>query len=347
MQSASRATKGHLLVTGAAGFIGSAFARIARQQGYRVTILDALTYAGRRENLTEILAPGLCELQVGSILDFDFTDQLFQKNQFTGLIHFAAESHVDNSISGPLAFLQTNVFGTFTLLEVVRKHQPANFRFVHVSTDEVFGSLGPDGKFTETTAYAPNSPYSASKAASDHFVRAWHHTYKIPTITTNCSNNYGPRQFPEKFIPVLIHSALAGKPLPIYGQGDNIRDWIHVEDHSRGVLLAFEKGRVGESYCFGGNSERRNLDVAQSVCGILDQLRPRKDGKSYREQIQFVTDRAGHDYRYAIDDSLAVKELGFKRQHARFEDGLHATVKWYLDNTAWTDALLRTKESHK
>lgn len=339
----------HLLVTGAAGFIASSFVRIARHGGYRITILDSLTYAGHVENLSGVLEEGTCDLVQGDIRDFDLVDKLFDKSKFDGVLNFAAESHVDNSISGPRAFVETNIIGTFTLLEVARKYwsqytgaQKDNFRFLHVSTDEVFGELGATGKFSESTPYAPNSPYSASKAGSDHLVRAWHHTYGLPTVTTNCSNNYGPRQFPEKLIPRMIANALEGKSLPVYGNGMNIRDWIHVEDHSRGILLAYEKGKLGETYCFGGNSERNNIDVVKAICKILDRLAPRADKKSHETSIQFVTDRAGHDFRYAIDDSKAERELGFKRAYAQFESGLEQTVEWYLANRAWMDAVVKS-----
>jgi dTDP-glucose 4,6-dehydratase len=338
----------HILVTGAAGFIGSAFVREVLAKGYRVSILDSLTYAGHVENLEEVLKPGTCDFIQGDIRDFSKVDSLFEKNAYDGIVNFAAESHVDNSISGPKAFVETNVLGTFNLLEVSRKHWSAwssekqtQFRFLHVSTDEVFGALGETGKFSETTAYAPNSPYSASKACSDHLVRAWHHTYALPTVTTNCSNNYGPRQFPEKLIPLMIRHAIQGKPLPVYGKGVNIRDWIHVEDHSRGVLLAFEKGRPGGNYCFGGNSERNNLQVVKSICAILDKLSPRKDSRSYEAEIEFVQDRKGHDFRYAIDDSLAQKELGFKRKYENFEQGLEHTVKWYLSHSEWIEQVTK------
>jgi dTDP-glucose 4,6-dehydratase len=340
-------TNKHILVTGAAGFIGSAFARLALEKKYRITILDAMTYAGHIENLEEILAAGSCELVKGDIQDFNLVDSLFLKNDFAGVLNFAAESHVDNSISGPKAFIETNILGTFNLLEVARKHwskwsaeKKAEFRFLHVSTDEVFGQLGATGKFSEVTPYAPNSPYSASKAGSDLLIRAWHHTYGMPTITTNCSNNYGPRQFPEKLIPLMIRHALSGKKLPVYGKGANIRDWIHVEDHSAGVLLAFEKGTPGETYCFGGNSERNNLDVVNKICEILDQKSPRTDGKKHSVGIDFVQDRLGHDFRYAIDDSYAQKKLGFTRKYKNFEEGLQQTIEWYLKNQAWSEKVL-------
>jgi dTDP-glucose 4,6-dehydratase len=340
----------HLLVTGGAGFIGSNFVELARQRNYRITILDALTYAGHRANFSHLLEPGLCELHEGRIEDASVVEKLFQQNQFDGVIHFAAESHVDNSITGPRAFLVTNIMGTFELLEGARRYWnqaskeiQKSFRFVHVSTDEVFGSLGETGKFNEETPYAPNSPYSSSKAGSDHLARAWFHTYGLPTLITNCSNNYGPRQFPEKLIPRMITNALKGESLPVYGKGANIRDWIHVQDHCAGVLLAFEKGTPGEAYCFGGNSERNNLDVVKQICQILNGLRPRPDQKSYEESIRFVEDRLGHDFRYAIDDQKSEKELGFQRKYSNFEKGLEQTVKWYLENQKWIEAVSSKK----
>jgi dTDP-glucose 4,6-dehydratase len=331
--------QGHLFVTGAAGFIGSAFVRKALEQSFRVTILDQLTYAGKMENIIEVLQPGLCEFIQGDICDFALLEHLFSREQFTGVVHFAAESHVDHSISGPKKFIETNIHGTFALLEVARTYFHAipshqewkkTFRFLHVSTDEVFGSLGDTGKFTEKTPYAPNSPYAASKASSDHLVRAWYHTYGLPVLITNCSNNYGPRQLPEKMIPLMITHAVAGKPLPVYGTGKNVRDWIHVEDHVAGILLALEKGRMGHAYCFGGASERTNLQVVHFICEVLDQVRPRSDGRSYADFIEFVEDRAGHDFRYAIDDQKAVQELGFQRKYIDFEEGLRQTIGWYL-----------------
>jgi dTDP-glucose 4,6-dehydratase len=333
-----------LLVTGAAGFIGSQFVRTAQDgilDSGPIIVLDKLTYAGHPANLEGVNA----ELVQGDICDFQLVDQLFAKHKFSAVVHFAAESHVDNSISGPEAFIKTNVIGTFNLLEVSRKHwttrtsaEKEKFRFVHVSTDEVFGALGETGKFSEETAYAPNSPYSASKAGSDHLARAWFHTYGMPTVTTNCSNNYGPRQFPEKLIPRMITNALSGKNLPVYGKGANIRDWIHVEDHSNGVKLALTKGNPGETYCFGGNSERNNLDVVNSICAAMDELKPLPSG-SYRSRIEFVADRAGHDFRYAIDDSKAAKELGFTRKYKNFEQGLAETIKWYLANDSWLQTI--------
>lgn len=341
-----------ILVTGGAGFIGSSFVRIALEK-YNVVILDALTYAGRIENLSEVLQEGRCEFVKGDIRDFNLVESLLGKYNIKSLVHFAAESHVDNSISGPKVFMETNIMGTFNLLEVARKYWSAmtdenkkQFRFVHVSTDEVFGTLGETGYFSETTAYAPNSPYSSSKASSDMLARAWFHTYSLPVIITNCSNNYGPRQFPEKLIPRMILNALTNKKLPVYGEGKNIRDWIHVEDHSRGVLLALEKGRLGESYCFGGRSERRNIDLVKNLCRELDQVHPRSDGNKHESSIEFVKDRMGHDYRYAIDDSKAEKELGFSRKYKNFEDGLKQTIEWYLKNQAWVESI-HTKGERK
>jgi dTDP-glucose 4,6-dehydratase len=331
-----------LLVTGAAGFIGSSFVREALNQDHKIYVLDILTYAGHIENIDELIEKKQIQFIKEDICNFESNLKILTEYQIDGVVNFAAESHVDNSIHGPKDFIQTNIMGTFALLEASRSYwntlsesTRTNFRFLQVSTDEVFGSLGDTGKFSETTSYQPNSPYSASKAAADHLVRAWHHTYKLPTITTNCSNNYGPRQFPEKLIPLMINHALTGKALPVYGNGSNIRDWIHVEDHAAGVLLALTKGKPGSTYCFGGNSERNNLHVVQTLCKMLDRLQARADKKSYAEQISFVTDRAGHDWRYAIDDSLAQKELGFNRKYRNFEEGLEQTIKWYLANQGW------------
>ena len=329
----------HWLVTGGAGFIGSCFVERAVEQGHRVTVLDVLTYAGRRENLTGIQGPGSWELIEGDICDAKLVTSILKKSPVDAVLNFAAESHVDRSIHAPNAFIQTNIVGVYTLLSCVREYWNAltptaksAFRFLQVSTDEVYGSLGDTGYFTEQTNMAPNSPYSASKASADLLVRAWHHTYGLPTLVTNCSNNYGPRQFPEKLIPRMILCAVNGEALPVYGDGKNIRDWIHVDDHCAGIALALEKGRVGETYCFGGRSERNNLQVVHAICDQLDQESPRKDGKSHATSIQFVEDRLGHDRRYAIDDTKAEKELGFSRKYPSFEDGLKATVQWYLRN---------------
>jgi dTDP-glucose 4,6-dehydratase len=332
-----------ILVTGAAGFIGSNFVEIALNKGYSVVGYDALTYAGHLENLEAFQTNPKFKFIKGDILDGALFLKTLNEHQVNWVAHFAAESHVDKSISGPKAFIETNVNGTFTILNASRDYfdklsgdTKSTFRFLHVSTDEVFGTLGATGKFTETTPYQPNSPYSASKAGSDLLVRAWFHTYGLPTLITNCSNNYGSKQFPEKLIPHMIFCALQGKALPVYGKGDNIRDWIHVKDHAGGVLLALEKGKVGETYCFGGNSERTNLEVVHALCKILTELKPSLNQKPYDSLIAFVTDRPGHDFRYAIDDTKAQKELGFNRQFARFEDGLKDTVKWYLANLEWS-----------
>ncbi len=330
-----------LLVTGGAGFIGSNFVEIAIQRGHKVIVLDVLTYAGHRKNLEGFAGPGELQLVVGNICDFDLTLRLLKEHQVDQLVHFAAESHVDRSIDGPAAFIETNITGTFQLLSATLNYwkglSPAHrerFRYLQVSTDEVYGSLGATGQFSETTPYAPNSPYSASKAAGDHLVRAWHHTYGLPTLTSNCSNNYGPRQFPEKLIPTMITRALTNQPLPVYGDGGNVRDWIHVIDHCNGIFLALEKGTPGSTYCFGGHAERNNLQVVKTICKELDHLKPRKDGKPYESGIQFVTDRLGHDRRYAIDDRLSQTQLGFTREF-EFEKGLAHTIQWYLESGEW------------
>lgn len=333
----------NILITGAAGFIGSTLARQAIKHG-RCILFDKLTYAGFLGNIEDLIDNKETLFVHGDIGDIDHVYRTLRDYKVTDIMNLAAESHVDNSISGPAPFIETNIQGTFRLLEATRKYWQEldgaaknNFRFLHVSTDEVFGELGETGFFTEKTPYSPNSPYSASKAGSDHIVRAWHHTYKLPTLVTNCSNNYGPRQFPEKLIPRMIDCALQGLPLPVYGKGENVRDWIHVEDHAAGLLLALTQGEVGGTYCFGGRSERKNLDVVKTLCRTLDELRPRPAGKKYEELIQFVTDRPGHDWRYAIDDSKAETELRFERKYKNFEQGLKHTISWYLDNTAWIE----------
>lgn len=324
----------NLLVTGGAGFIGSNFCHLLRSADFpdahsidQLVVVDAITYAGRRENLQGVRD---CRLVEADIQNTELMSTLLREHRITHVFHFAAESHVDNSILGPKTFIQTNIVGTFSLLEAAREYSKLNAfqKFIHISTDEVFGELGPTGAFHEKTPYAPNSPYSASKAASDHLVRAWGHTYQLPVVITNCSNNYGPRQFPEKLIPVVIHKALSGQPIPVYGQGQNVRDWIYVDDHNRGVWLAATQGKIGESYCFGANQEVKNLDLVKMICKILDELAPAKN--SYQQQIQFVTDRPGHDFRYAIDPSKAQRELGFRCQMASVENGLRSTVAWYL-----------------
>ena len=331
-----------LLVTGGAGFIGSAVVRRAVAEGHDVITYDALTYAACLDNLASVEdAPNHTFIK-GDILDRAMLDTVLADHAPDVIMHLAAESHVDRSIDGPDAFMQTNVIGTFHLLEAARAYwtaqgRPDTFRFHHVSTDEVFGSLGPDGLFTETTPYDPRSPYSASKASSDHLVRAWGETYGLPVVLSNCSNNYGPYHFPEKLIPVVILNALAGKPLPIYGDGSNVRDWLYVEDHAVALLLVAAKGEIGRSYNIGGDNERTNLQLVQTLCDILDEQRPRASG-SYRDLITFVTDRPGHDARYAIDATRIRDELGW-RPSVTVEDGLARTVQWYLDNEDWWRAL--------
>lgn len=330
-----------ILVTGGAGFIGSNFIPYFLQQHpeHHLINLDALTYAGNPANLKEAEKNPRYTFVQGDICDRALVEGLFKVHDFEWVVHFAAESHVDNSILGPEEFIRTNIFGTFELLDVARKKwlkEPFQFhegyeshRFLHVSTDEVFGSLGPVGYFDEKTAYAPNSPYSASKAGSDFLVRSYFHTYGLGVLTTNCSNNYGPKQHDEKLIPTIIRSALAGKPIPIYGDGKNIRDWLYVADHCRGIDLALIRGKAGESYAIGGRNERANNQIAQTICEILDQRKPRPDGTSYKQLISFVKDRAGHDKRYAIDASKIEAELGWKAQET-FDSGILKTVEWYL-----------------
>jgi dTDP-glucose 4,6-dehydratase len=331
-----------ILVTGGAGFIGANFILDwLAQSDEPILNLDALTYAGNLENLASVKDDSRHTFVQADIVDAASVKMLLATHRPRAIVHFAAESHVDRSIHGPDAFIRTNVQGTFTLLEAARDHwsslqadEKAAFRFLHVSTDEVYGSLGPsDPPFAETKAYEPNSPYSASKAASDHLVRAWFHTYGLPVLTTNCSNNYGPFQFPEKLIPLMIVNALAGKPLPIYGDGQNIRDWLYVKDHCSAVRCVLEQGRLGECYNIGGWNEMRNLDIVYTLCRLLDELRPRPQG-SYSEQITFIKDRPGHDRRYAIDAHKIKAELGWVPAHS-FEEGIAKTVQWYLDNPAW------------
>lgn len=334
-----------LFLTGSAGFIGANFVhqRLVTPDG-RLLVLDLLTYAGNPESLAEVHGHACYTFAHVDICDRAAVTALLVQHRPRALLHFAAETHVDRSIHDPGEFIRTNIQGTFELLEAARAYwetlAPAEkqaFRFLHVSTDEVYGSLGPeDPPFTESTAYAPNSPYAASKAASDHLVRAWHHTYGLPTLTTNCSNNYGPYQFPEKLIPLMIHNALAGKPLPVYGDGQNVRDWLYVEDHCRAIARVLEAGRPGETYNIGGHNEVRNIDVVHTLCDLLDRMRPRADGESYRSQIRFVADRPGHDRRYAIDASKIERELGWTPQET-FATGLERTVQWYLDHQDWVD----------
>jgi dTDP-glucose 4,6-dehydratase len=340
-----------LLVTGGAGFIGSALVRkLVRATAYRVVNVDKLTYAGNLESVDEVSeqarAAGRYCFERVDICDAARLKSLFERHSPCGVIHLAAESHVDRSIDGPADFIQTNVVGTFTLLQAalrywrdLRERDSAaaeRFRFVHVSTDEVFGSLGPTGLFTEETPYQPNSPYAASKAASDHLARAWFHTYKLPVVTTNCSNNYGPYQFPEKLIPLMIQNALTGKPLPVYGTGENVRDWLYVDDHAAALLIAFQRGRPGETYNIGGESERRNIDVVRAICALVDELAPNARVGSRSSLITYVADRPGHDLRYAIDTSKTKRELGWQPAET-FESGLRKTVEWYLANQIWCE----------
>ena len=334
-----------ILVTGGAGFIGSAVVRLAVACGHQVVNLDALTYAANLANVASVAGSPAYAFEHADIRDRAALERIFAAHEPDAVMHLAAESHVDRSIDGPGDFIETNVTGTFQLLEAARKYwtgrgRPADFRFHHISTDEVFGSLPPDPavRFTEDTPYDPRSPYSASKAASDHLVRAWGETYGLPVVLTNCSNNYGPYHFPEKLVPVVILNALAGKPLPIYGQGANIRDWLYVEDHAEALLLVLEKGAVGRSYNIGGENERTNLDLVRTLCAILDRLRPKAAG-SYADQIAFVADRPGHDARYAIDPTRIRRELGW-HPSVTVEEGLQRTVRWYLDNEAWWRPLL-------
>jgi dTDP-glucose 4,6-dehydratase len=336
-----------ILVTGGAGFIGSNFVLSwIGALGTPVINLDLLTYAGNAANLSTLEGDGRHLLVRGDICDAELVGSLLHKHQPRAVVHFAAESHVDRSIASPQEFIRTNVQGTFTLLEQAKAYwsglsdaDRGYFRFLHVSTDEVYGTLGPrDPAFCETTAYAPNSPYAASKAASDHLVRAYHHTWGFPVLTTNCSNNYGPFQFPEKLIPLMILNALEGKPLPVYGDGMNVRDWLFVEDHCAAIRAVLANGRVGETYNIGGNSERANIDVVKTICDLVDEMRPRAAAGSRRELITYVKDRPGHDRRYAIDASKLSRELGWQPA-AEFESGLRKTVRWYLENSAWIESI--------
>ena len=330
-----------LLVTGGAGFIGSAVVRQAVAQGHAVVNVDVLTYAACLANVDSVASSPLYAFEQADICDRAAMERILAAHQPDAIMHLAAESHVDRSIDGPGDFIHTNITGTYTLLEAARaywtgKGKPEGFRFHHISTDEVFGTLGATGMFTEDTPYAPNSPYSASKAASDHLVRAWHETYGLPVVMTNCSNNYGPFHFPEKLIPVVILKALAGAPIPVYGVGENVRDWLYVEDHADALLTVVQKGVLGRSYNIGGENEARNIDLVRSLCAILDEKRP--GNAPYAEQITFVTDRPGHDARYAIDPSRIRTELGW-RPSVTLEEGLEKTVQWYLDNEDWWRAL--------
>ena len=332
-----------ILVTGGCGFIGSNFVRciLGKNENAHIVNLDKLTYAGNPRNLKDVIGNNYSFIE-GDICNSGLVNSLFKEYSFDTVVHFAAESHVDRSIDGPAAFIETNVVGTLNLLEQSRaycdKIENENFRFLHVSTDEVYGSLGNDGKFLETTAYDPSSPYSASKAGSDHLVRAWHRTYRLPTIITNCSNNYGPYQFPEKLVPLMIINCLHEKSLPIYGQGENVRDWLYVVDHCDAILTVLEKGQPGQTYNIGGNNEIRNIDVVTTLCTILDELCPRSNGLEYAELITYVQDRPGHDFRYAIDATKIEQELGWVPNES-FETGIRETVQWYLDNETWWKAI--------
>ena len=330
-----------ILVTGGCGFIGSAVIRKAIARGLEIVNLDALTYAGCQDNVASVANSSLYAFEHADICDRAALDRIFKTHRPDAVLHLAAESHVDRSIDGPLAFLMTNVIGTGTLLEAARGYweangRPIDFRFHHVSTDEVFGSLGETGAFTEETPYSPRSPYSSSKASSDHLVRAWHETYGLPIVLTNCSNNYGPYQFPEKLIPVVILKALAGQPIPVYGNGENVRDWLHVDDHAEALLAVLTKGETGRGYNIGGDSEARNIDLVRMLCEILDRRRPLNH--PHADLITFVTDRPGHDHRYAIDPTRVRDELGWQPSYTLAE-GLEQTVDWYLQNELWLRAL--------
>ncbi|MEO8227730.1 MAG: dTDP-glucose 4,6-dehydratase [Gemmatimonadota bacterium] len=331
-----------ILVTGGAGFIGSALVRrLIRESPAKVVNVDKLTYAGNLDSLAEVSGDRRYCFEHADICDAAAMRAIFARHAPTAVMHLAAESHVDRSIDGPGDFIETNVVGTYRLLDEARRYWSAlagadrdRFRFLHVSTDEVYGSLGPDGCFTEETPYAPNSPYSASKAGSDHLVRAWYHTYGFPIVTTNCSNNYGPFQFPEKLIPLVTLNAISGQPLPVYGRGANVRDWLYVDDHVRALIDALERGRVGETYVVGGECQRRNLDVVELLCDLVDELAPSAAIGKRRTLIRFVADRPGHDLRYAVDPAKVKRELGW-RPHETFESGLRKTVRWYLEHGDW------------
>ncbi|KEJ92146.1 dTDP-glucose 4,6-dehydratase [Synergistes jonesii] len=335
------------LVTGAAGFIGSNLVRFLISKGHRAVAYDKLTYAGNYSSLKGLPEESFAFVK-GDICDTHAAFDSLEKYNISSIFHLAAESHVDRSIDAPADFIETNIKGTFSMLTAARKYYEslggaakASFRFLHISTDEVYGSLGESGYFAEDTPYAPNSPYSASKASSDHLVRAWHHTFGLPVLTTNCSNNYGPRQFPEKLIPLIIHKALNGEELPIYGDGKNIRDWLFVDDHCSALYTVMAKGMPGETYNVGGNCEKQNIEIVHIICSILDELRPKKSG-SYASQIVFVKDRPGHDRRYAIDASKIKRELGWQPLET-FDSGIRKTIIWYLDNTEWVKDIINGK----
>ena len=340
-----------IIVTGGAGFIGSALVRnLIAHTDHHVLVVDKLTYAGNLASLASVEKHPRYKFARTDICDRAAVSEIFSTFDPDAVVHLAAESHVDRSIDGPAEFINTNVVGTYVMLEAATAHwrklgsRAQRFRFHHVSTDEVFGALGDDGQFTEETRYDPRSPYSATKAASDHLVSAWHHTFGLPTLTTNCSNNYGPHQFPEKLIPLTIIMGLAGDTMPVYGKGQNVRDWLFVDDHAQALTLVLERGRVGETYNIGGDAERRNIDVVTSICAAMDGLMQCPTKKSHRDLIAFVSDRPGHDFRYAIDFSKLNRELGWAPRYS-FESGLAATVKWYVENRAWWEPLLSKHEA--
>ena len=334
-----------LLITGGSGFIGSNLVRFLISRGHDILNIDALTYAGNPSSLADLEDHPNYSFLKADICDPNAMRSAFADLRPNAIMHLAAESHVDRSIDGPQAFIETNILGTYTLLEAARNYISSfklalsDFRFLHVSTDEVYGSLGKTGAFKETTAYNPHSPYSASKASSDHLARSWHDTYGLPVIVTNCSNNYGPYQFPEKLVPVVILNALRGEPIPVYGAGDNIRDWLYVEDHAEALYAVVSKGRPGETYNIGGNNELQNIELVRMICKILDELKQRPDGKSYTNQIAFVADRPGHDLRYAIDATKIKTEINWQPKQD-YQSGFRKTVKWYLDNEAWWEEIL-------
>lgn len=334
-----------VMVTGGAGFIGSAVIReLIATTGLKVVNVDCLTYAGNLQTVADVSSNERYAFHQVDIRDREAIDRLLAEHRPRYLMHLAAESHVDRSIDGPAEFISTNILGTYTLLEAFRAYADrlgdarGEIRFHHVSTDEVFGSLGADGLFTESSPYQPNSPYSASKAASDHLVRAWGETYDLPVVVSNCSNNYGPYQYPEKLIPVVISSAVTGKPIPVYGRGENVRDWLYVGDHANALVAIVTRGAVGRTYNVGGNAERTNLQVVDTICEILDEIAPRSDGASYADQVTFVADRPGHDFRYAIDAGRIAAELGWRPRES-FRSGMEKTVRWYLDNRRWVDTV--------